>query len=632
MSSLGFHTAWPAAALAAIAIPLIAFYFLKLKRERAEVPSLVLWRQVMEDRRVNSPFQRFKRNLLLWLQLLILALLVLAAMQPFMHGRGGRGSLVPILIDHSASMSARATANGPTRLDEAKKTIRARIDNLAPGDQLCLIAFARDARRLTGFTDDRRELRSALDDLTVDDTPSDPTSALRLAQALGRTKPFERAELVTDGNLPERVDTELAFALDFRRVGMPAPNIGITACDAMRRTDARWDVFVSVESAAEAPSGATLELLSGGRVLDRKPLLPTPGGVERIGFTLPGDEALELEARLISDGFDALAADDRAFLALPVIRPMRVHVPERLRAWRHAAQSLASAQVFPGEGGIDATGAAFDLVIGDQDEDEAIPATVRLMIGRVPKPCAPLVSIADEGGSTVVDYRRAEPALSHVMLDDLLITERVRYEQGVGEKDFEALGFEVLVHSERGPLMIKRGSPGSAAYHLLFHTDRSTLPYRVALPVLVANLLSEAMQAAGQREVRCLATGILPPVAFAPGATATVTMPDGQRSEAVADREGLVSGVRSLHAGIYHLASGAARVDLGAGLLDAEETRLGSVDRLQVREVAVHASGEALPSERVLWPSCALAALVVCLGEWWYFNRRPQAWSARPSP
>ena len=84
LSSLGFHalgSAW----LFALIAPLVLFYFLKLKRPRLTVPSLVLWRQVVQDKRVNSPFQRFKRNLLLLLQLLLLILLVTAALQPFLQ-------------------------------------------------------------------------------------------------------------------------------------------------------------------------------------------------------------------------------------------------------------------------------------------------------------------------------------------------------------------------------------------------------------------------------------------------------------------------------------------------------------------------------------------------------------------
>ena len=87
-------------------IPLIILYFLKLRRPKMEVPSLALWQSVVNDQRVNSPFQKFRRNLLLLLQLLLLGLLVLALMQPFLPAKAATAEYLPILIDCSASMSA----------------------------------------------------------------------------------------------------------------------------------------------------------------------------------------------------------------------------------------------------------------------------------------------------------------------------------------------------------------------------------------------------------------------------------------------------------------------------------------------------------------------------------------------
>ena len=75
MSGLGF-SALTGAWLFSIVVPLIMFYFLKLKRPRMDIASLAFWRQVLNDQRVNSPFQKFKRNLLLLLQVLLLTLLV----------------------------------------------------------------------------------------------------------------------------------------------------------------------------------------------------------------------------------------------------------------------------------------------------------------------------------------------------------------------------------------------------------------------------------------------------------------------------------------------------------------------------------------------------------------------------
>src|SRR6266581_825102 len=99
-------TSLSAAWLFLLLIPLVVFYFLKLKRPRLEIPSLVLWRQVLSDQRVNAPFQKFKRNLLLLLQILILTLLALAAMQPFLRREAARAQRLPVLIDVSASMGA----------------------------------------------------------------------------------------------------------------------------------------------------------------------------------------------------------------------------------------------------------------------------------------------------------------------------------------------------------------------------------------------------------------------------------------------------------------------------------------------------------------------------------------------
>jgi hypothetical protein len=620
MMGLGLHAgswAW----LAALAVPVVIFYFLKLKRERAEVPSLALWRAVMEDRRVNSPFQRFKRNILLLLQLLLLACLVIAAIQPFMRGGREAAGKVPILIDHSASMGALTRAGGPSRLDEAKRRVRERIDHLAPGEELCLIAFARDARRLTGFTDNKRELREALDQLAVEDVSSDPTTALQLAQALERSSGFTRCELVTDGNLPERVDVDLAFKLEYQRIDFPVPNLGITACDARRRPDGRWEVFLAVESADQAPPAATLELLVDGTVVDSRPLQPRPGAAERLSFAVPGDRAVTLEARLRPDGFDALASDNQAFLALPAIRPLKAYVSPRLRSWRRALSGVATIELHPAEGETEAKG-PWDLVIGDAADAPAAP--VRLVDGEVPSELRGLIGVDDEGGSAVVDWRRSDPLLAHASLEELVISERVRYAPGAGEKELEALGWEVLVHGDRGPLLLRKARGGVTDFALLVHSDHTTLPYRVAFPVLASNLASAALEAAGQAESRCVATGVLPALALSPGQKVAVRSPDGATSDATCDSDGVVSGIRAARAGVYRLQAGTRTMDLGVALLSPNETRLSTVERLRFREIAVQAAAAPIPGERGLWQLFALVALLVCLAEWWYFHRKPR--------
>ena len=66
-------------------IPIIALYFLKLKREQRVVPSTLLWKKVIDDMQVNAPFQRLKYSLLLLLQLLLIALMGFALAQPILR-------------------------------------------------------------------------------------------------------------------------------------------------------------------------------------------------------------------------------------------------------------------------------------------------------------------------------------------------------------------------------------------------------------------------------------------------------------------------------------------------------------------------------------------------------------------
>src|SRR5271169_496636 len=115
-SPLGM-AAW--AALAGIPVGIIALYFLKLRRRPVRVPSTILWRRSLEDLHVNSLFQRLRRNLLLFLQLLAVALAMLALAGPRLKGTAGQGQRFVLLIDSSASMSA--TDIAPTRLARAKE-------------------------------------------------------------------------------------------------------------------------------------------------------------------------------------------------------------------------------------------------------------------------------------------------------------------------------------------------------------------------------------------------------------------------------------------------------------------------------------------------------------------------------
>jgi hypothetical protein len=115
-------------ALAPLAGAIVLLYLLRLKRQRVTISSVFLWRRVIEDLEANTPFQRLRKNLLLFLQLLALTALVLALAAPYVlssRTSGGSSVLVP---DASASM--KATDEPGSRFAAAQRRAQQVVGNL----------------------------------------------------------------------------------------------------------------------------------------------------------------------------------------------------------------------------------------------------------------------------------------------------------------------------------------------------------------------------------------------------------------------------------------------------------------------------------------------------------------------
>ncbi len=621
MNAFGFYApvyAW----LALLAVPLVLFYFLKLKRPRKMTPSLVLWRQVMNDSRVNSPFQRFKRNVLLLIQLFLLALLVLAATQPYWHGKASRAKRLPILVDCSASMAALDKAGGSARLDAARAKLREIVNGMLPDQEFCIISFGRSAHKLADFTNNKRVLLDALAQLKVEDVPGDLESALRVAQAVGRTSPFDQVMLFSDGNLPAQVDFELPFTLSYQKLPPGGQNFGITSLNAQRSPDGAWDVFVRVECSAEAAeTPATVELKRDGERVRAETVTLGRGQAQRLIFHVSSESACRLEVNLASDGFDSLASDNRAYLELPAARSLWVFAPASLASYRHALEALPGLRLFPDESGRSGE-AVFDLVVTDRPEDRSLDAKVALYVGMVPDAVSGRVGVAREG-TTVVDWRRTASALQHVDLTDLLLLEDPRLASDTGEGELESLGFETLVHGGHGPVLLEKRTAGKDAYYFLVHTDHSTFPYRVGFPILVSNLVRQASEAAGLTEMRAALTGVLPPVKLAPNKSYSIEGPDGSKHEERSDAEGALAGIPAPWVGEYSIFDGSdPKAVVGASLLSTHETSLATAGELTFSEnLAVSADRAPARVDRALSPTIALIALAVLLFEWLYYHR-----------
>ncbi|HQU35295.1 MAG TPA: BatA and WFA domain-containing protein, partial [Anaerolineales bacterium] len=184
--------------LAALAIPIILLYMLKLRRKQAQVSSTFLWQQLLREQQANAPWQKLKRNLLLLLQLLILAALVFALARPALQVPVVASGSVIVLLDASASMNA--TDGNPTRFDSARDSVLDLINGLSPASSLTLILVAEKPQTLIAAETDKTLLRQALNNAQATQGVADWESAFALAAGAGGNSTIV---IVSDGGLPE---------------------------------------------------------------------------------------------------------------------------------------------------------------------------------------------------------------------------------------------------------------------------------------------------------------------------------------------------------------------------------------------------------------------------------------------
>jgi hypothetical protein len=292
-----FLTPLIAGIAAAIAIPsLIILYFLKLRRRDLEVSTTLLWKKAIEDLQANAPFQKLRKNLLLFLQLLALAAALFAIAQPQIKSSAAPGGRHVILIDASASMQA--TDGDPdkpgslTRLEQAKKDALELVDSLkepgilgSEGDQAMVIAFDSAAHPLQNFTTSKVALKAAIESIEPTDSSTSIKEAIKLAKAysprqivenvgLEAVGPPARIHIFSDGRLPDigstsddpnaaRTELTAQDQVVFHSVGSKeAWNVGITGIRAERAFDepGKLSVFVGLQNTSLQPRTVDVEL------------------------------------------------------------------------------------------------------------------------------------------------------------------------------------------------------------------------------------------------------------------------------------------------------------------------------------------------------------------------------------
>jgi von Willebrand factor type A domain/Aerotolerance regulator N-terminal len=426
-------------------------------------------------RRLQQPWS-------LLLQILSLALLLLALAQVRL-GSPDRYSRDHVLIlDTSAWMSARA---GQGRLiDQARASAKAYLKAIPANDRVMLVRADALATPATPFESDRRKLEQAIDQSQAGATVLNMDQALEFAQQAQKLHAQRSGEIVFAGAARIASDaamaTQLPSNLRLLALNGPKENIGLRKVGVRRSLTAPdvWEIYVSVKNYGAAAHSVPLMVQFGGAPAGTRRFELKPGAEENATFRYATRAAGWLDARLLTR--DAFAADDRAVLELPARNALPVTVysdkPDLLKPVFSAIPEVKP-QFLPVTRYQPKSEAR--IVILDRFAPSAAPQADSIWI-EPPAARSPISVRASEAKVKLTRWRSDHALGAGLHTKDLEIEKAEVFR--IQREDIP------IAEADSGPLIVGRPStPKMVVFG--FHPVDSSMKFELTTPLLFANIL-----------------------------------------------------------------------------------------------------------------------------------------------
>ena len=183
---------WPLALLVLIPI-IIIMYLLKQKAVDHPFSSLFLWKEMYKNMQANTPWEKLKKNLLMYLQIATVLILILALMSPYIKSETTSAGHVVLVLDTSGSMNTKYD-DGHTRMEVAVSEAIDYVDKL-PGDtSISIITSDKEAVLVLTDSVDKSLAKRRLNAIEATNYMGDCSFGMEMAESM--IAQWETAEVV----------------------------------------------------------------------------------------------------------------------------------------------------------------------------------------------------------------------------------------------------------------------------------------------------------------------------------------------------------------------------------------------------------------------------------------------------
>lgn len=613
-----------ALAWAALTIPIVVFYILKIRLRQVPVSTTIFWQQIYDEKSPRSLWQQLRHWLSLLVQIAWLLLLVLALAEPFLLSAAWQARRTVLVIDNSASMNA--TDISPTRLAAAKRAAADHVASLRFGDEMAVIAAGTQPKVICGLTSHERTLQTAIDSVSKSDGPSRLSEAVDLARRLLSDAPHGQILVYSDGGSAGADQLAGDPLVKLHPIGSAAANVGITQFQVRRSLadPIGYEILVEVFNASAEPAECRLDLDLDENPVDVVPLKLTPGQVWSQTFEKTSVEGGRLVARL--DHADPLAGDNQAVAMLPkremtkvlLISAGNLFLQKALQA--NPLVELTTAKELPAKYEPGMVHVFHRLV------PEKLPPGKLLLVD--PRDSCDQWTVGEALENPIVTKQDANsPLMQHVRLDNVLLPKARQLKP--------AEGAQILVSAVNGePLYFAFERPGQKVLALTVDLDEGDLTLRTAFPIMVTNALSwfsgqsgelrEALIAGAVTDVDLLSQASQSNryALWSPGGVQK-PLPEGVAKPSIGPLDEI--GVWSIREAKQEDAAKARSeepplLELACNLANKTESDLRLPESWQGQSAASLASGSLFV--RPIWFYLVAIAWLLAVGEWFLYQRR----------
>ncbi len=589
---------------------ILFFYLLKGRPRKVTVSSTLFWRRIRQTLPAQRIRWRLPPELLLFLQIALLTLLIMALAQ-FILPRKEKKEFMVIVMDTTASMQT--TDLIPNRLAVAKKKAQEFIKELPENTQLALVQAGKRPQVIANFSDERSYLLERLKALTPADVRGNEAVVLQLANSILPTPAQGRVIFFTDGAFELDLDS-LPQSVEFVTFNSKnSRNLAITSFELRPKTvdSEKYELLVKVTNSSRQEERFSLRLWLGQNLIVESESVLSSEEEKEFIHNLEVKQKTILKAEIYPYPQDDLTVDNTAYALPGFSEPLDVLLVTRGNLFLKATlESYSQVNLYQKETVLADELSYYDLIIFDNIVPPALKRGNIVCLGVLP-PNLSLQEQDPQPNPILTERQIDHPLLRFVNLENM----NVRQSAGIGT----LAGADILLASSAGPLMQVWQNEGLRLLFIGFDLYYSDFPLQIGFPIFIFNLLQWFHPQVFDPTYWQIQTG-----------GEFVIFPQAQKEEiiivnphneiiTIEDREDPLIFSETTIAGVYTLDEKSL---FAANLLSAHESNLFSRVAFSAASTEVNrqVKNEYSDSELSLSPMLILLSCLLLFIEWYFYH------------